>query len=295
MPTKVFTGSGVAIVTPFDADGSISYAEYEKLIEFQIENGTDAIVTCGTTGEASTLTDEEQIGLIRFTVDTVKKRVPVIAGTGSNDTAHGVKLAVEAEKAGADACLIISPYYNKTTQKGLILHIGAAAKAVGIPCIIYNVPGRTGMNIDPKTVKELMQFDNVVGIKEASGNLAQIMDIAELCGDRMTLYSGNDDNTIPILSMGGQGLISVVANAIPKDTHDMIMSYLHGDTETALRMQLRMLPFCRASMCEVNPIPIKAALRLMGYGAMYYRAPLCDMGEANFESLKAAMKDYGLI
>ena len=295
MSTRVFTGSGVAIVTPFNADGSINYAEYEKLIDFQIQNDTDAIVTCGTTGEASTLTDDEQIEVIRFTVDIVKKRLPVIAGTGSNDTAHGVKLAKEAQKAGADACLIISPYYNKTSQKGLILHIGAAAKAVDIPCIIYNVPGRTGMNIDPKTVKELMQFDNIVGIKEASGNLAQIMDLAELCCDRMTLYSGNDDNTVPILSMGGKGLISVVANAIPKDTHDMIMSYLNGATETALRMQLRMLPFCRASMCEVNPIPIKAALRLMGYEAMYYRPPLCDMGEANFEVLKTVMKDYGLI
>ncbi|MCL1805913.1 MAG: 4-hydroxy-tetrahydrodipicolinate synthase [Clostridiales bacterium] len=291
----VFKGSGVAIVTPFGADGSIDFNEYEKLINFQLDNGTDAIITCGTTGEASTLTDDEQIEVIRFTVDTVKKRIPVVAGTGSNDTKHGVKLSVEAQKAGADACLIISPYYNKTTQKGLIQHIGAAAKAVDIPCIIYNVPGRTGMNIDPKTVKDLLQFDNIVGIKEASGNLAQIMDIAELCGDRMALYSGNDDNTIPILSMGGLGLISVVANVIPRDTHDMIMSYLSGDHETALRMQLRMLPLCRASMSEVNPIPIKAALGLMGYGAMHYRAPLCEMGEAAFEGLKAAMKDYGLI
>ncbi|MDR0468511.1 MAG: 4-hydroxy-tetrahydrodipicolinate synthase [Peptococcaceae bacterium] len=295
MALKVFTGSGVAIVTPFNADSSINYTEYEKLIEFQIQNSTDAIVTCGTTGEASTLTDDEQIEVIRFTVDVVKKRVPVVAGTGSNDTGHGVKLAKEAQRVGADACLIISPYYNKTTQKGLILHLGAAAKAVDIPCIIYNVPGRTGMNIDPKTVKELMAFDNIVGIKEASGNLAQIMDIAELCGDRMALYSGNDDNTIPILSMGGQGLISVVANVIPKDTHDMITCYLNGDTETALRMQLRMLPLCRASMCEVNPIPIKAALRLMGYQAMYYRSPLCEMGEENFKVLNFAMKDYGLL
>ena len=291
----VFRGSGVAIVTPFNADGSVNFEEYKKLIDFQLDNGTDAIVACGTTGEASTLTDDEQIEVIRFTVDAVKKRVPVVAGTGSNDTKHGVKLSVEAQKAGADACLIISPYYNKTTQKGLVRHIGAAAKAVDIPCIIYNVPGRTGMNIDPKTVKELLQFDNIVGIKEASGNLAQIMDIAELCGDRMALYSGNDDNTVPILSMGGQGLISVVANVIPRDTHDMIMSYLNGDHETALRMQLKMLPLCRASMSEVNPIPIKAALRLMGYEAMYYRAPLCEMGEAAFETLKGVMRDYGLI
>ena len=291
----VFRGSGVAIVTPFNADGSVNFEVYEKLIDFQLDNGTDAIVACGTTGEASTLTDDEQIEVIRFTVDAVKKRVPVVAGTGSNDTKHGVKLSVEAQKAGADACLIISPYYNKTTQNGLIKHIGAAANAVDIPCIIYNVPGRTGMNIDPKTVKELLQFDNIVGIKEASGNLAQIMDIAELCGDRMALYSGNDDNTIPILSMGGQGLISVVANVIPRDTHDMIMSCLDGDHETALRMQLRMLPLCRASMSEVNPIPIKAALRLMGYEAMYYRAPLCEMGEAAFEVLKNVMRDYGLI
>ena len=291
----VFRGSGVAIVTPFNADGSVNYAEYENLIEFQIANGTDAIVTCGTTGEASTLTDDEQLEVIRFTADTVKKRVPVVAGTGSNDTGHGVKLAVGAQKAGADACLIISPYYNKTSQKGLILHIGAAVKAVDLPCILYNVPGRTGMNIDAKTVKELLQFDNIVGIKEASGNLAQIMDVAEICGDRMALYSGNDDNTIPILSMGGLGLISVVANIIPKDTHDMIMHYLDGDHETALRMQLRMLPLCRASMSEVNPIPIKAALRLMGYEAMYYRPPLCEMGEAAFETLRTVMKDYGLI
>ena len=291
----VFRGSGVAIVTPFNADGSVNFSEYEKLINFQLASGTDAIIACGTTGEASTLTDDEQIEVIRFTVDTVKKRIPVIAGTGSNDTKHGVKLAIEAQKAGADACLIISPYYNKTTQKGLVIHIGAAAKAVDIPCIIYNVPGCTGMNIDPKTVKALMEYDNIVGIKEASGNLAQIMDISELCGDRMALYSGNDDNTVPILAMGGLGLISVVANIIPKDTHDMIQSYLDGDTDTALRMQLRMLPLCRASMCEVNPIPIKAALRLMGYEAMYYRAPLCEMGEANFASLQAVMKGYGLV
>lgn len=291
----VFKGSGVAIVTPFNADGSVNYGEYKKLIEFQIENGTDAIVTCGTTGEASTLTDDEQIEMIRFTAEVVGKRVPVVAGTGSNDTRHGVKLSIGAQKAGADACLIISPYYNKTTPKGLIAHIGAAAKAVDIPCIIYNVPGRTGMNIDPKTIRELLQFDNIVGIKEASGNLAQIMDVAEICGDRMTLYSGNDDNTIPILSMGGQGLISVVANVIPRDTHDMIISYLNGDHETALRMQLRMLSLCRASMCEVNPIPIKAALRLLGYDAMYYRLPLCEMSEPGLETLKKAMKDYGLI
>jgi len=260
-----------------------------------LENGTDAIVTCGTTGEASTLTDEEQIEVIRFTVSTVNKRIPVIAGTGSNHTEHGIKLSIEAQKAGADACLLINPYYNKTTQKGLILHYTQTAKAVDIPCILYNVPGRTGLNIDPKTVKELSKVDNIVGLKEASGNLNQIMELAEFCGDRMTLYSGNDDNTIPILSVGGKGLISVVANVIPKDTHDMVTSWLNGDHETALRMQLRMLNFCRASMCEVNPIPIKTALKLLGYEAMHYRMPLCDMEDANLERLRKSMQEYGLL
>ena len=237
----IFTGSGVAIVTPFNEDETINYPELERLIEFQIENGTDSIVICGTTGEASTLTDEEQIECIKFTVDVVNKRVPVIAGAGSNHTSHAIELAQGCEKVGADAVLIVTPYYNKTTQKGLIKHYKMIAESINIPIILYNVPSRTGLNITPQTCYELSKIKNIVGIKEASGNLSQVAEIAALCGEDFHIYSGNDDQILPVLSLGGLGVISVLANIMPKETHDMVASYLEGDTKKATKLQLEYL------------------------------------------------------
>lgn len=291
----IFRGSAVAIVTPFNKDGSIDFLTLEALINFQIQNNTDAIVVCGTTGEASTLTDDEQIEVVKFTVDVVKKRVPVIAGAGSNHTEHGINLCKRSEKAGVDALLIVTPYYNKTTQKGILKYYQDMAGSVNIPTIAYSVCSRTGLNIEPKTVKEIAKIENVVAIKEASGNLSQVAEIASLCNGEIDIFSGNDDQILPILSLGGKGVISVLANIAPKDTHDMIFEFFNGNVKKACDMQLKAIDVIKALFCEVNPIPVKAALNLMGFNTKYYRAPLLTMEEKNLNKLKDCMKNYGLI
>ena len=292
---SLFTGSGVAIVTPMHADGSVNYPVLKELIEFQLENGTDAIIICGTTGEASTMTDQEQIDAVRFTVETVAKRAVVLAGAGSNDTAHAIELAKGCEATGVDGVLLVTPYYNKTTQKGLIKHYTAIANSINIPVLLYNVPGRTGLSISPKTCYELSKVKNIVGIKEASGNFSNIAEIAALCGPDFDLYSGNDDQNIPILSLGGKGVISVLANVAPKQTHDMVEKFLSGDTKGAAKLQLESIELINALFCEVNPIPVKTALNLMGFDVGPCKAPLCEMEAEHIEQLKTAMKYYGLL
>lgn len=295
---SLFTGAGVAIVTPFHEDGSVNYPKLKELIEFQLAHKTDAIIICGTTGEASTLTDEEQIECVRFTAEVVNKRVPVIGGAGSNFTEHAVALAQGCEKAGADGVLLVTPYYNKTTQKGLIQHYKTIAESISIPIILYNVPGRTGMNILPKTCLELSKVKNIVGIKEASGNISQIAETAALCcgpDSDFTLYSGNDDQILPILSLGGKGVISVLSNVAPMDTHYMVTSYLAGDIKTATALQLKAIELVKALFIEVNPIPVKAALNVMGYEVGPCKMPLCDMEEKNLEILRTALQNYGLL
>lgn len=292
---SIFTGAGVAIVTPFKEDMSVNYEELEKLIDFQIDNNTDCIVICGTTGEASTLTDDEQLECIKVAVDRTNKRVPVIAGTGSNDTAHGIELSKKAEKLGADGLLQVTPYYNKTTQKGLIEHFTAIAKSVEIPIMLYNVPSRTGLNIAPKTAAELSFLDNVVAIKEASGNIGQIIDLVATCEGRLDLYSGNDDQIVPLLSLGGKGVVSVVANILPNDTHNVVAKFMEGDIKGSLETQLKMHKVINNLFCEVNPIPVKAALNLMGYNVGNCRRPLTTMEPDNFNKLKEALKEYGII
>ncbi len=292
---SLFTGSGVAIITPMQADGSVNFPVLKELLEFQLENGTDAIIICGTTGEASTMTDEEQIETVRFAVETVAKRVPVIAGAGSNDTAHAIELAKGCENVGVDGVLLVTPYYNKTTQKGLIKHYTAIANSINIPVILYNVPGRTGLSISPQTCYELSKVKNIVGIKEASGNFSNIAQIAALCGPDFDLYSGNDDQNVPILSLGGKGIISVLANVAPKDAHDMVAKFHAGDTKGAAELQLKSIELINALFCEVNPIPVKTALSLMGFNVGVCKAPLCEMEPEHLEVLKKAMKNYGLI
>ncbi|MCD7904144.1 MAG: 4-hydroxy-tetrahydrodipicolinate synthase [Clostridiales bacterium] len=291
----LFTGSGVAIVTPFKEDGSVNFSSLERMIDFQINNGTDAIIVCGTTGEASTLSDDEQIDTISCAVKAAGGRVPVIAGAGSNDTRHGCELCRRSEKVGADGLLIVTPYYNKTTQKGLIEYFKAMAGSVNIPVIMYSVASRTGLNIAPETVKALTEVDNIVGIKEASGNIGQVAEIAALCGDDIDIYSGNDDQILPLLSLGGKGVISVLANVAPKDTHDMVIKFLEGDIKGAVRLQLKAIDLIKGLFCEVNPIPVKAALNMMGMEAGGYRAPLTTMTEENYKKLEKAVKGYGLI
>lgn len=291
----LFTGSGVALVTPFNTDGSINYEAYEKLINFQIDNGTDAIIACGTTGEASTLTDDEQIEAIKFACEVAKKRVPVIAGAGSNHTAHGIELCKRSMQVGADGLLIVTPYYNKTTQKGLVQYFSTMAKNVDLPIFMYSVKSRTGLNIAPKTVQELSKIDNIVAIKEASGDVSQIAEIAYLCGDKIDIYSGNDDQILPVLSLGGKGVISVLANVAPKKTHDMVAKFLKGDIEESKKLQIEAIELISSLFCEVNPIPVKAALNLMGFNVGGYREPLVEMEESNYQRLKTAMKEYGII
>ncbi len=292
---SVFTGSAVAIVTPFQQDGTVHYDMFEKLIEFQLKNHSDGIVVCGTTGEASTLTDEEQIKTIQFAVDVVAKRVPVIAGTGSNDTAHGVHLSKMAEKTGVNALLSVTPYYNKTTQKGLIQHYSQIASSVSIPIILYNIAGRTGLNITPTTMYELSKIPNIVGVKEASGNITQVAEIAQLCGSDFELYAGNDDQVVPTLSLGGVGVISAAANVVPQQMHDIVEKFLSGDTKGSLSTQLALMPLIQALFIEVNPIPVKEGLRLMGFDVGGYRMPLVPMEPANHAILKAEMEKFGLI
>ncbi len=295
MKNTLFTGAGVAIVTPFNADGSVNYDALGNMLEYQIANETDAIIICGTTGEASTLTDDEQIDVIEYTVNKVNKRIPVIAGAGSNDTAHGINLCKRCEKVGADGLLMVTPYYNKTTQKGLIKYYTDIAKAVDLPIIMYSVAGRTGLNIAPKTVETLAEIDNIVAVKEASGNLSQVADIAARCGDKIDIYSGNDDQILPVLSLGGKGVISVLSNVAPKYTHDMVMSYMNGDTAKATKMQLDCIDLVHNLFSEVNPIPVKEALNMMGMNAGGYRAPLVEMEDDNRAKLEQSMRAFGLI
>ncbi len=290
---SIFTGSGVAIITPFTKDG-IDFNKLEELLQWHIENKTDAIIICGTTGEASTMTEEEKKEAIKFTVDTVKGRIPVIAGTGTNNTAASISMSKWAESIGVDGLLVITPYYNKTTQRGLLAHFTAIADSVTIPLILYNVPARTGMNLAPKTLLELRNVKNIVAVKEASGNISQIAEIKAICGDRFDIYSGNDDQIIPILSLGGIGVISVAANIIPKEIHDICNLYLNGNTKAALDIQLGALSLMNALFIETNPIPIKAAMNLMGLNVGKVRLPLCEMSEDNLNTLKNALISYGI-
>ena len=291
----IFKGAGVAIVTPMKADGEVNYDVLGEMLEAQIQGGTDAIIICGTTGESATLTEEEHSAVIRYAIKKVNKRIPVIAGTGSNCTATAIKLSKEAEKDGADGLLLVTPYYNKATQNGLIAHYTAIANAVNIPIILYNVPSRTGCNLLPETIAKLVKnVKNIVGVKEASGNISQIAKVKFLCGDDVDLYSGNDDQVVPILSLGGIGVISVLSNVAPKETHDMVMDYLNGDLEKAREMQLKALPLIDALFSEVNPIPVKKAMSFLGWEAGPLRAPLSEMEDAHAEVLKQAMKDFGI-
>ena len=291
----IFNGAGVAIVTPMKADGEVNYDVLGEMLEAQIQGGTDAIIICGTTGESATLTEEEHSAVIRYAIKKVNKRIPVIAGTGSNCTATAIKLSKEAEKDGADGLLLVTPYYNKATQNGLIAHYTAVANAVNIPIILYNVPSRTGCNLLPETIAKLVKnVKNIVGVKEASGNISQIAKVKLLCGDDVDLYSGNDDQVVPILSLGGIGVISVLSNVAPKETHDMVMDYLNGDLEKAREMQLKALPLIDALFSEVNPIPVKKAMSFMGWEAGPLRAPLSEMEDAHAEVLRQAMKDFGI-
>ena len=291
----IFKGAGVAIVTPMTVDGEVNYEVLGEMLEAQIEGGTDAIIICGTTGESATLSEEEHSAVIRYAIKKVNKRIPVIAGTGSNCTATAIKLSKEAEKDGADGLLLVTPYYNKATQKGLIAHYTAIAKAVSLPIILYNVPSRTGCNLQPETIAALVKnVKNIVGVKEASGNISQIAKVKLLCGDDIDLYSGNDDQVVPILSLGGIGVISVLSNVAPKETHNMVMDYLNGDGDKARQMQLKAIPLIDALFSEVNPIPVKKALNLMGWEAGPLRAPLTEMEASHAEVLKKTMKDFGI-
>lgn len=291
----IFKGAGVAIITPFKENFEVDYEKLGELIEFQISNGTDSIIICGTTGEASTLTHEEHLECIKYAVEKVNKRVPVIAGTGSNCTETAIYLSKEAENYGADGLLVVTPYYNKATQKGLIAHYTAIAKSVSLPIIMYNVPGRTGCNMLPQTVATLVKnVDNIVGIKEASGNIAQVAEIMSLTEGNIDLYSGNDDMNVPILSLGGIGAISVLSNIAPKETHDMIVKYLEGDIVTSRKLQLKYIPLINALFCEVNPIPVKAALNLMGFNVGTLRMPLSDMEPANVDRLRKELNNCSI-
>lgn len=292
----IFTGAGVAIVTPMKANGEVNFEKFGELIEFQIENGTDAIIVCGTTGEASTLTHEEHLETIKYCIDKVAGRVPVVAGTGSNCTETAIYLSTEAEKYGADGLLLVTPYYNKATQNGLYAHFKAVADSVKIPVILYNVPGRTGCNILPETVVRLCkEVDNILGVKEASGNISQIAHLAALSHGCVDIYSGNDDQIVPIMALGGIGVISVLSNVAPRQTHEICQKFLDGDVEGSRKMQLEALDLCNALFCEVNPIPVKKALNLMGMEAGTLRMPLTEMEPANVERLEKAMKAYGIL
>lgn len=291
---SLFKGSGVAIVTPFDEAG-VNYEEFEKLINWQIEMGTDAVIVCGTTGEASTMSDEERKQAISFTIKTVNKRVPVIAGTGSNNTEKAVSMSKWAEEAGADGLLVITPYYNKTTQKGMIEHFTAVASAVKTPIIIYNVPSRTGLNILPSTLEKLCTIPNIAAVKEASSNINQIAEIKRLCKDNLDIYSGNDSEIVPILSLGGAGVISVLANIAPKETHDICSLFFQGKLKESLELQLKALPLINALFIETNPIPVKTAMNMMGMNAGKLRLPLCEMEIKNLAVLKKELTNFKLL
>jgi 4-hydroxy-tetrahydrodipicolinate synthase len=292
---SIFTGAGVALITPMYDDGSINFEEMKKVIDDQIEHGTDAIVVCGTTGEAATMTHDEHIETIRQCVSMVNHRVPVVAGTGSNCTSTAVYLSQEAKKAGADGLLLVSPYYNKATQNGLKAHFTEVAKKVDLPIILYNVQGRTGVNILPQTIADLAsEVDNIVAVKEASGNLSQIAKLMSLTQGDLDVYSGNDDQILPILSLGGKGVISVLSHVAPQDTHDMVTKYFEGDTKAAAALQLKYIPVCEALFCEVNPIPVKAAMNMLGYHVGSLRLPLTEMEESHKKILREALKNAGI-
>lgn len=288
----LFKGSGVAIVTPFK-EGKVDFNKLGELLDWHVSEGTDAIIICGTTGEASTMSDEEKKAAFKFTVEKVAGRIPVIAGTGSNNTSYSVELSKYAEDVGCDGLLCVTPYYNKTTQKGLIDHYTAIADAVNIPIIIYNVPGRTGLNITPETLKILSNHKNITGVKEASGNISQVVEIGTFCSPSFNMYSGNDDQVVPLLSVGGIGVISVVANIAPKEMHDMVINYLNGNVEKSMELQLKIKPLNDALFCEVNPIPIKTAMNLLGFGVGDLRLPLTSMSDKNLQYLKNALVSYG--
>ena len=291
---SIFKGAGVAIVTPFTQDDKVNFEELGKMIDFQIASGTDAIIICGTTGESSTLSHDEHDACIKFAVEHTAGRVPVIAGTGSNSTAEAIRLSTHAQKNGADALLLVTPYYNKATQKGLIQHYTAIANSVDLPIILYNVPSRTGVNIQPQTAVTLAKnVENIVAIKEASGNISQVAELAALADGCIDIYSGNDDQVVPLLSLGGIGVISVLSNVMPKLTHDMVMSYLNGDVKLSCQLQLSVMNLIKALFCEVNPIPVKEALNMMGWNAGGLRSPLCELEPQHRELLRkelAAMK-----
>ncbi len=293
---SVFKGAGVAIVTPMKANGEVNYERFADLIEFQIANGTDAIIVCGTTGEASTLSHEEHLEVIRYCAKKVAGRVPVIAGTGSNSTETAVYLSTEAEKCGVDGLLLVSPYYNKATQNGLYTHFKTVADAVKLPIILYNVPSRTGCSILPDTIIRLAaEVENIVAVKEACGNISQIARLAAKAGGKVDIYSGNDDQIVPILPLGGIGVISVLSNIAPRQTHDICAKYFAGDVKGSMELQLKAMELCDALFCEVNPIPVKKALNLMGMEAGVLRLPLTEMEEANAKKLEKAMREFGLL
>lgn len=295
MKNTIFTGAGVAIVTPMNDDGSINFDELGRLIDFNIDNGTDAIIICGTTGESATMTDDEHIECIKFAVERTNKRVPVIAGTGSNHTEYAVNLSKKAQELGADALLIVTPYYNKTSQAGLVRHYTEIANAVTLPIIMYSVPSRTGVNITPETCTELAKIDNIVAIKEASGNISQIASIAAACGDSLDIYSGNDDQIVPIMALGGKGVISVLSNCMPSETHEICQLCLDNKYDEARAKAFRLHQFTKDLFCDVNPIPVKEALNLMGFKAGPCRLPLIEMSDANKAKLADTMKSIGLI
>ena len=295
MKKPVFTGAAVAIITPMHADGSIDYEEMGRIIDDQIENGTDAIVVCGTTGESPTMTDEEHTACIRYAVKKTARRVPVIAGTGSNDTKYAVWLSRQAQADGADALLLVTPYYNKTSQAGLIAHYTAIADAVDLPCILYNVPSRTGCNLTPASLAQLAKHPNINAVKEASGNISQVAEIAAACGQELNIYSGNDDQIVPLLALGGKGVISVLSNVAPRYTHDICAKWFAGDTAGSLAMQLAALPLCKALFADVNPIPVKWAMNRLGWHAGACRLPLVDPNEAVQAQLDSALRAFGLL
>ena len=294
MKEIIFKGCGTAIVTPFTEDG-VNFEEFGKLIEFQIQNNVDAIIVCGTTGESATMSEQEKKETIKYAIDKIAKRTKVVIGTGSNNTKSAVEMSKYAESVGADALLVVTPFYNKTTQKGLIMHYQAIAEAVNIPIIMYSVPSRTGVNITPETCKELSKIKNIVAIKEASGNISQVAKIASLCKDDLAIYSGNDDQIIPVLSLGGKGVISVLANIMPKYTHEMCYNYFEGKVEEATKMQLEAIDLIDALFAVVNPIPVKHALNVLGYNFGKPRMPLIELSEPNKNKIEEIMKGKGLI
>ena len=295
MKKIIFKGCGTAIVTPFIDEEHVNFDEFRKMLEFQISEGIDSIIVCGTTGESSTMSLEERKQTIKFAIDVVNKRVPVIAGTGANCTKSAIEMTKYAESVGADGALIVTPYYNKTTQTGLIEHYKKIASSTLLPIILYNVPGRTGVNILPETCKELSKVENIVAIKEASGNISQVAEIADLCGKDLAIYSGNDDQIIPILSLGGLGVISVLSNIVPKETHEIVYEFMNNNISKSLELQIKYLKLIKALFCEVNPIPVKAGLNMIGFNAGTPRLPLVEMSENGKNKLNTQLLNLGLI